>query len=222
MSDAVDDGGAAGLPVMLKLAGRRCVVVGGGATAARRAAVLVGCGAEVVVVAPAMVAALDGLMIERVERGYAAGDLDGAFLVVAATDDPAVNTAVGADAAGAGALVNRADDAGRGDLTVMGHERRGPMTVAVDTGGVSAGAGKAVRAELMAGLDPGWAALLGEARRWRAKIRGLPLDAATRTDRLRRLTDAAARRVLAEQGEAALREHLRRVAAGEAADGADR
>ncbi|MEL7088221.1 MAG: NAD(P)-dependent oxidoreductase, partial [Planctomycetota bacterium] len=124
------------LPVMLNLRGRRCVVVGGGAVAARRAASLVACGAQVVVVAPAMDEKLDTLLIERAERGYASGDLDGAFLVVIATDQPEVNQQVTADAAEERVLINRADEAipapapgsetrrdprMGGDFTVMAH-----------------------------------------------------------------------------------------------------
>lgn len=200
------------LPVMLNLAGRRCVVVGGGAVGARRAAALVAAGAQVVVVAPQMDETLDGLLIERAQRGYAAGDLDGAFLVVVATDDPAVNRCVADDAAAAGVLTNRADDAAAGDFTVMAHERRGPVTLAVDTGGSSAAAGKAIRDQLAAALDPAWPTLLDAARPWRRRLQKSVPDPAERADRLRRLTDDAAMAILRDSGPAALTEHLRQIA----------
>ncbi len=211
------------LPVMLNLRGRRCVVVGGGAVAARRAALRVACGAQVLVVAPAMDEKLDTLLIERAERGYEPGDLDDAFLVVIATDNAAVNQQVADDADEAGVLVNRADDAEAGDLTVMAHDRRGPLTVAVDTAHTSASAAQQIRAQLLDALDDDWVTLLTEARPWRAKIqtpkRHAPdLSASDRTARLRRLVDGAAMQTLKAQGVSALRTHLQAVAEGRADD----
>lgn len=204
------------LPVMLHLRGRRCVVVGGGAVAVRRAGSLLACGAEVVVVAPQIDPRLNELPIERVERGYAEGDLDEAFLVVVATDQPDVNQCVAADAARLGVLVNRADDADEGDLTFMAHDRRGPLTLAVDTAHTSAAAAKSIREELFEALDDDWVTLLSEARPWRARIRGNPgaktADAPSRSAKLRRLTDREAMQVLKNQGVDALRRHLQAVA----------
>lgn len=199
---------------MLRVAGRRCVVVGGGAVGARRAATLVAGGAEVVVIAPDLHEKLDGLLIERAERGYEAGDVDGAFLVVVATDDPAVNQRVADDADHEGCLVNRADEAGAGDLTIMGHDRRGPLTIALDTGHSSAAAGRRIRAALLEALDDDWITLLSEARPWRAKLQRDVHDPATRRQRLVRLTDDAALQTLKQHGHAALKTHLQHVAAG--------
>lgn len=132
--------------------------------------------------------------------------------MVIATDRPAVNAAVAAEATAAGVLVNRTDAAERGDFTVMGQFRRGPVTVGVDTGGSSAAAGKAIREELDAALDKEWAVLLEEARPWRKRVQENDADSTTRTTRLRRLTDSRARAVLREQGVEALRDYLRNVA----------
>lgn len=211
------------LPIMLRLDGRRCVIVGGGAVAARRAATLLGVGAQVVVIAPAMHEKLDQLLIERIERGYETGDLDGAFLVVVATDNPAVNQRVADDAVDEGCLVNRADDAGAsgaGDFTFMGHDRRGPLTIAVDSGHSSAAAGKLIRQQLLDALDDDWITLLTEARPWRAKLRRSALDAPTRTARLRGLIDDRAMRALKKDGVTALRAHLQRIVEGQAPEAA--
>lgn len=210
------------LPVMLSLRGRRCVVVGGGAVAARRAASLVACGAQVVVVAPEMDEKLDALLIERAERGYAAGDLDGVFLVVIATDRSEVNQRVADDADELGVLINRADDAEAGDITVMAHDRRGPLTVAVDTAHTSASAAKQIRSELLDALDDDWVTLLTEARPWRANIQrssgNSPEASAARAARLRRLVDDTAMQTLKQHGVSALRTHLQAVAEGRADD----
>jgi len=132
------------LPVQLHLAGRPCLVVGGGAVAARRVRTLLDAGAVVTVVAPDLDPALEALIddgpVHLHRRGFRPGDLDpdggGRFaLVVTATGDPEVDRAVGEQAASAGVLVNRADEASAGDLSFPAVVRRGPVTVAVGSAG---------------------------------------------------------------------------------------
>lgn len=125
-------------PVFLAVAGRRCLVVGGGAVALRRVEGLVAAGARVRVVAPRVLERVRELAEVTVEqRPYRRGEVAGHWLVVAATDDPAVNQAVSDDADAAGVWVNRVDDAAAGSFTVPAVARRGPVTVAVATGGRS-------------------------------------------------------------------------------------
>src|SRR5215468_3940140 len=87
-----------GYPLLLDLTGRRVVVVGGGRVALRRARGLLAAGALVHVVAPHVLAELVSLGVTLHHRVYADGDLDGAWLAQACTDDPAVNAAVAAEA----------------------------------------------------------------------------------------------------------------------------
>lgn len=94
-------------PVFLDLTGRRAVVLGGGAVGLRRAEALARFGAEVTVISPRL--AREPAGVRHIARGYQAGDLAGAFLAVAATDDPAVNAAAGREARELGVLFNRAD-----------------------------------------------------------------------------------------------------------------
>ncbi len=94
-------------PLFIDLTGRAVVVVGGGTVGLRRAAALRRFGARVTVVAPALREALEG--VDWVERAYREGDLQGAFLAVAATDDRAVNHAVYEEAKRAGVPVNVCD-----------------------------------------------------------------------------------------------------------------
>ena len=202
------------LAVMLRLDGALCVIVGGGAVALRRARALCEAGAVVRVVAPVMDVGIEKLGCECLRRGYAEGDLDGAALVVAATDEPAVNQRVGEDAAAAGVWVCRADDAAAGRVTFMAAHRDGPVTVAVDSGGASATAAVAIRDELAEGLDRSWAVLLGRAKPWRQHIQQREPDGQKRSAMLRRLTDDAARAALKEGGEEVLEAHLRAVAEG--------
>jgi siroheme synthase-like protein len=155
-------------PVGLVVAGKRCVVVGGGSVAARKVAGLVAAGASVVVVAPEMCAEIRaGAAIELIERGYRAGDLDGAWLAMAATDDPEVNRQVHTDGLAARVWVNAADDPPACSFTLPAVLRRGPVSVAVSTGGHSPALAGWLRDRIAEGLGPEigrLAELLSEAR----------------------------------------------------------
>ena len=83
-------------PLFVDLTGKRCVVVGGGPVAARRADVLARFGAAVTVVSPVWSGSAGN--IQWLRRPYAPGDLDGAYLAIAATDRRDVNHRVGCDA----------------------------------------------------------------------------------------------------------------------------
>ena len=205
----------ADLPVMLNVRGRRCVIVGGGAVAARRAASLREAGAEVVVIAPQV----DDTLAQQAgavhRRPYQRGDLDGACLVVVATDDAAVNEQVAQDAAASGVLTNRADAPERGDLTIPAHARHGPVTLTVHTDGISASAAAAIRRQLSDALDPDWPRLLAIAGDYRQRVQETCADPEDRRARLRRLTDDQAMNILKAQGDDALRDHLDKVTATE-------
>lgn len=94
-------------PLFVDLSGKRAVVVGGGAVGLRRAEVLARFGAEVTVISPSL--AGEGKAVRHIARRYADGDLQGAYLAVAATDDREVNAAVGREARRRGILFNRSD-----------------------------------------------------------------------------------------------------------------
>lgn len=156
-------------PVGLVLAGRPVLVVGGGAVAARKVEGLLHCGARVHVVAPTVSDAIrraPGVTWE--ERPYRRGEAAAYRLVLAATDDPDVNGAVAADAEAAGVWVNVADDPARCSVVLPAVLRRGPITVAVATGGESPGLAAWLRRRLEDVVGPEYAtlcALVGEARR---------------------------------------------------------
>lgn len=123
-----------GYPLLLDPAGKRVVVVGAGRVAARRARALVDAGALVTVVAPVATEEMRALPVEWHQRGYAEGDLAGAWLAHAATDDPAVNAAVAAEAERERIWCVRADDARQSAAWVPAVLRDGDITVAVNAG----------------------------------------------------------------------------------------
>ena len=203
------------LPVMLKVAGLRCVVVGGGSVAARRAAALLDAGAQVTVIAPQVIDELTRLNVALQRREYETGDLSGARLVVVATSDEPTNERIARDAAEVGVLINRADAPDTGDLTVPAHARHGPITLAVHTAGISASAAAAIRRQLSEALDPDWPRLLEAVAPYRRQLQQDVTDPTQRQQRLRRLTDEQAVNILKTQGIDALHEHCDAVVRGE-------
>jgi len=140
------------LPIFLDLKARRCLVVGGGEVAARKAALLASAGAEVVVVAPRLAAGTAELLAaERIrhrERGFRPEDLEGMFVVVAATDDPAVNREVSALCQARGLPVNVVDEPRLCSFIMPSIVDRSPVLVAVSTGGASPVLARLIRARL--------------------------------------------------------------------------
>ena len=148
-------------PIILTVRGRRALVVGGGPVAERKVRGLLDAGADVTVVSPRVSAELahwaGARRIHWIERRFAAGDAAGSLLVFAATDDAAVNAEVAADARAQGALFNDAGDAERGDFTTPAVHRAGPLTVTVDSSGLSPSFTKRIRDELAVQFDSRYA-----------------------------------------------------------------
>jgi len=158
-------------PIALDVQGRRAVVVGGGSVARRKIETLLECGAGVLVVAPAVDAAVAAMAdegrIELLRRAYEPEDLEGAFLVIAATDSPALNAEIAAEARGRGALANSVDPPEASDFLVASGVRRGDLTLGVFTGGSSPALARRIREQLEAQFGPEYAelaALLGRLR----------------------------------------------------------
>ncbi|MFF3855175.1 uroporphyrinogen-III C-methyltransferase [Micromonospora sp. NPDC002575] len=126
-------------PLGLRLAGRRVVVVGGGAVATRRVPALLDAGADVLLVSPELTPALrahvDAGRLRWEPRRFEPADLDGAWLVQAAIDDPVAAAAVSAAAAERRIFCVRADDRAAATAWTPAVTRHGPVTVAVLGGG---------------------------------------------------------------------------------------
>ena len=130
-----------GYPVNLLVTDRRCVVVGAGRIAARKIESLLDAGAEVTVVAPAVGETVrewaETGRVQLLERPFADTDVEGAWLVITATDDPEVNRAVFLAGDSRGIFVNSADDPANCSFTLMSVVRRGDIVVTIGTNGRS-------------------------------------------------------------------------------------
>lgn len=136
-------------PVFLDLNNRKAVVVGGGRVAERKVRSLLKAGAVVKVVSPAVTTGLKKLAdqgkIRHKKKRYGKGDLRGAFIVIAATSLARVNSKAAQDAEH---LVNIIDLPADGNFIVPSLVRRGDLTIAISTEGVSPSISKAVRQEI--------------------------------------------------------------------------
>ena len=151
-----------GYPVMLEVAGRRCVVIGGIAVRERKVEGLLAAGAtDVLVVAEGIDGRFDGSPEVRVERrAWRPADLEGAFLVIASSGDAATRAAIAGEARTRGALVNVMDDVPSCDWAAPAVVRRGDLVVAVGTGGASPAVARLLRERLEGAFDPAWVELL--------------------------------------------------------------
>lgn len=136
-------------PVLLNLKGKKVIVVGGGKVAERKALPLLRSGAKVTVISPECTERLkkENLRkhIQYVPRRYKKGDLKNAFLVIAATDSAETNRKISEDAP---YLVNVVDKPLLCNFIVPSVVRRGPLTIAVSTSGISPSLARTIRKEL--------------------------------------------------------------------------
>jgi precorrin-2 dehydrogenase/sirohydrochlorin ferrochelatase len=157
----------------LRLSGRRCVVVGGGDVGLEKVEGLLACDADVTVVAPDAHPALQQLALEgsiRWERRlYADGDLEGALIVIAATDDTDINIRVFDDAERRAMLVNVVDVPPLCNFILPAIVRTGPLAIAISTAGASPALAKRMKREISELFGEPYAmlaVLLNEARGW--------------------------------------------------------
>jgi siroheme synthase-like protein len=158
----------------LKLTGRRCVVVGGGEVGLEKVEGLLACDGEVTLIAPHAEQALreyageGSIRWERREYGGPA-DLEGAFLVIAATDDSEVNIAVFEDAERRAMLVNVVDVPPLCNFILPAIVRTGPLAIAISTAGASPALAKRIKREVAHTYGEPYArlaVLLNEVRGW--------------------------------------------------------
>jgi precorrin-2 dehydrogenase / sirohydrochlorin ferrochelatase len=166
--------------VNLLVAGRRCLLVGGGRVALTKLHGLLEAGGDVTVVAPEIDPAIDALVgasvpgggtvaVER--RPYRRGEAAGYRLVVAATGDPGVNQVVYDDGEAAGVWVNSADDPERCSFILPARVHQGRLTVTVSTGGHSPAVAAWLRERFADEFGPEYDQLIGLLSETREEIR---------------------------------------------------
>ena len=145
-------------PVSLDLKNRFCIVIGGGKVAERKVRGLLACEAVVQVISPRLTSGLAELYqagrLTWQERDYRPGDLAGAFLVIAATDNEQVQQLTYAEAEERNILINVADVPARCNFILPATMRQGDLTVSVSTGGKSPALAKRLRQELEKSIGP--------------------------------------------------------------------
>ncbi|MFQ5924715.1 MAG: bifunctional precorrin-2 dehydrogenase/sirohydrochlorin ferrochelatase [Dehalococcoidia bacterium] len=139
-------------PIFLGISGKRCVVVGGGPVALRKVGALLEHEADVEVISPDLCPELTQMAekgtIHILHREYDSGDLQGAFIAIAATDNGEINRKVAEEARERGVLVNVVDDPEHSDFIVPSYLRRGAITIAVSTAGKSPALARRIRTQL--------------------------------------------------------------------------
>lgn len=187
----------------------RCIVVGGGQVAARKVATLQEAGTRPVVISPTLCEALqrqaESAEIQVIQREYRQGDLAGARLVIAATDDPATNEMVWHEAREGGCLINAVDDPTHCNFYVPATVRRGALTISVSTEGNSPALARRIRETLEDQFDASYApylTLLGELRHL---IQERVVDLAHRKALWQRLLDSEILQLLREGAQQAAR-----------------
>jgi precorrin-2 dehydrogenase/sirohydrochlorin ferrochelatase len=171
-------------PMFLKLAGRRCLVVGGGAIGEGKIAGLLEAGAEPTVVATEVTEKVQewafASKITWLSRKFSPADLDGVFLVVAATSRVEVNELVFREAAQRGVLCNVVDDPERCDFYYPAVLRRGRLQIAISTSGSSPALAQRLRHELEHQFSACYGAWLEELAEIRRRLISTHLDAGQR------------------------------------------
>ena len=160
-------------PMFVELGGKNCLVVGGGAVARRKAEALVNFGAEVTVVAPEIEARLrENPGVTALLRPFREADLQADYLlVIAASDDPAVNARVTELCQARRIPVNRADENGSGGFLFPALVKKGDLTVGISTGGASPKAAGFFRRLIEAALPEKTGQMLDYLRRVREELK---------------------------------------------------
>lgn len=184
------------LPIFLKLRGRKCLVVGGGSVAESKIESLLLSEAQVLVIAPEVNATVaEWVRAGRLiwwEKTFDPADLDGIFLVIAATNVPEVNHLVYRLAEERSILCNAVDDPKYCHFYYGAVVRRGPLQIAISTNGLSPALAQRLRRELEQQFGPeyeGWLEYLGAMR---DLIRASVSDERSRREQLHKVVEPAA------------------------------
>ena len=181
-------------PVLLDLRDRPCLVIGGGAVAERKAIALFDAGADLTVVSPSLTPTLERLAhtnkITHRRKPYDEHDLSGMYLVVAATNDPAVNAAAAHACRQRGTLINAATTPEESTFIVPSVVERGDLLLAVSTCGSSPALSRKVRQELEKAYGPEYAVFLEKMALLRRRLLHEVADETTRRRAFQTVVDS--------------------------------
>ncbi len=139
-------------PICLKISGKPCVVVGGGEVARRRASALIDSGAKVTVVSQKLDPVLEYMAFQKefqwIQRDFEPADIEGAFIVIAATDDRTVNHQISILCEKNEILCNIVDASEEGNFICPTTIDRGPLNIAISTSGLSPTLSSSIRQEI--------------------------------------------------------------------------
>lgn len=139
-------------PISLNIMDKQCKVIGGGEVALRKVNMLLEFGAIVEVISdrfcPELVEMGEIGKVNLIRRRYIQGDLEGAVLAIAATNDADINQEISLEARGCGTLINVVDDPEKSAFIVPSYLRRGTVTISVSTGGSSPALARNIREKL--------------------------------------------------------------------------
>ena len=188
-------------PAYIDLTGKKAVVVGGGSVAERKILSLLKAHADVKVISPYLTKRLEREKgkggIRHVCRHYKKGDLRNAFLVIAATNSPRINEQVSRDAP---YLVNVVDVPDLCNFIVPSLVKRGPLTVAISTSGVSPAFSKSVRKELEKIYGPEFSDYLNALKIIRKKAKETIRDKKKRSDFLKAIASEKMIEMIRKEG----------------------
>lgn len=163
------------LPIFVSIRNKSCVVIGGGPVATRKLASLMESGAKVTVISPAVTAEIQQRInagsIEYHARTFESSDLNGAYLVFAATDNREVNHEIGLLTQAQHQLVNIADDPDNSNFVLPSVLDRSPVVIAVSTGGASPVLARQLRMQLEAMIPSACGRLAGITEEYREKVK---------------------------------------------------
>lgn len=159
-------------PIFIDLKGRRALIVGGGRVALRKAERLMPYGADICAVAPEFEGAFRSLSgVTLLERRFEPGDIEGAALVVAATDDGELNAAVSELCRWENIPVNVVDDLEKCSFVFPALVQRGELSVGISTGGASPSAAQYVRRGVEQLVPEGFEGILDFLSAHRAQVK---------------------------------------------------
>jgi precorrin-2 dehydrogenase / sirohydrochlorin ferrochelatase len=202
-------------PVFLKLEGKRCLVVGGGKVAYRKILDLLDCGADITAVAedpiPECTEIAEKGKLTLLARCFRPEDIEGAFLVFAATDDDEVNAEVSDLARRKGILANIVDDPAKCDFFSGSVVKRGPLQIAISTGGSSPSISQKIRRELEERYSESYGEFIDTAGEIRKEILASGLTEERKRLSLQWLAGEEAYTVFINSGKATVWEEVRKI-----------